>query len=68
MDLVLENQDPLTPTLSPPGRGNSLERPTETSDATVAVAPDLCVGRRSLRAKCQGRVNCSFTYATLKNG
>jgi len=25
-----------------------LKRPTETSDATVSVAPDLCVGRRSL--------------------
>jgi hypothetical protein len=24
-----------------------LERPTETSDATVSVAPDLCVGRRA---------------------
>jgi len=41
----------------------SLARPTETSDATVAVAPDLClpwawskgVGRRFLRTKCQGR-------------
>ncbi len=31
----------------------ALERPTETSDATVAVAPDLCVGRSS------------FTYANL---
>jgi len=40
----------------------AFERPTETSDATVAVAPDLktqnpclCVGRRFLRTKCQGR-------------
>jgi len=33
----------------------ALERPTETSEATVAVAPDLCVGLRSLKTKCQGR-------------
>ena len=33
----------------------AIERPTETWDATVAVAPDLCVGRRFLRTKCQGR-------------
>ena len=40
----------------------ALKRPTETSefgsigsDATVAVAPDLWVGRRFLRTKCPGR-------------
>jgi len=33
----------------------AIECPTETSNVTVAVAPDLCVGRRFLRRKRQRR-------------